>query len=124
MSEGSDNRSEFIRKKVDESWKDTVQKEKTTEPGPAAAAEPPPAEFLTFISTLAMQALMALGEIAHPVTQEKQADLPQAQYLIDVLQMLSEKTQGNVTPQETDELNTLLYELRMKFVRKTQEAAR
>lgn len=68
-----------------------------------------------------MQSLMALGEIPYPNTGKKQADLPQAQYLIDTLQMLSDKTRGNLTEQESGELNTLLYELRMKFVQKKQE---
>ena len=108
-------------KKVDESWKDSVRKEK--EAGPEGhPATLPEADFLSFVSTLAMQVLVSLGEVTHPATDQKQTNLPQAQYLIDTIQMLSEKTRGNLSSDETNELNTLLYELRVKFVRKNQEA--
>ena len=113
---------EVTPKKVDESWKDSVRKEKEAEPRRAAPAAPE-TDFLPFISTLAVQTLASLGDIPHPATGQAQTDLAQAQYLIDVLQMLFEKTRGNLSEQETHELNTLLYELRMKFVRKKQEGA-
>ena len=108
-------------KKVDESWKHSVEKEKHT-PSPAEEpALPAEADFMGFISTLAMQALMAIGEIPHPQTGQPQPDLFQARYLIDVIQLLSEKTKGNLSAEETGELKTLLYELRVKFVKKSQE---
>lgn len=110
----------FTAKKVDESWKDSVQKEKEipTEPPAPAVAE---TDFLTFMSTLAVQAMAALGEMPLHPGQESRTDLVQAQYLIDIIQMLSDKTRGNVSKQETDALNTLLYELRMKFVAKKEK---
>ena len=109
---------DFTPKKVDESWKDSVRKEKETRSEAPAAV--PEADFLSFVSTLAMQTMMALGELPNPLSKTTRTDLPQAQYLIDTIQMLSDKTRGNLTDQETDELNTLLYELRMKFVAKKQ----
>ncbi|MBI3615916.1 MAG: DUF1844 domain-containing protein [Candidatus Omnitrophica bacterium] len=66
--------------------------------------------------------MMALGEVPHPVTNARQEDLEQARYLIDVLGMLQEKTKGNLTPEEADLLEGLLYELRMKYVAKTKQA--
>ena len=109
------------QKKVDESWKESVQKEKGlfSEESPVAQ-QAPESDFLGFVSTLAMQVMMALGEIPHPETQEAQQDLPQAQYLIDIIQLLSDKTKGNLSPQEEAALKNLLYELRLKFVKKTQ----
>ena len=120
-------------KKVDESWKDAVLKEKSALSGQApkaasaarASAAPPEeeagdSEFLGFVSTLAVQAMMAMGEMPHPQTGERVQDLAQAKYLIDVLRVLSEKTQGNLTPAEAKEMKTLLYQLQMKFVQKEQ----
>lgn len=104
--------SESTPKKVDESWKDTVRKEKETAPETPPAPAAPETDLLSFVSTLGMQALALL--------EEKNTDLRQAQYLIDVIQMISEKTRGNLTETESDQLNALLYELRMRFVRKTQ----
>lgn len=111
-----------IRKKVDESWKSSVEKEKgpsSFEESPAEPAAEP--NFSFFLSTLGMQALVALGELANPATQDKKADLAQAQYLIEVLRMISEKTKGNLTQEEEAVLRDLLYDLQMKFVEKSQQ---
>lgn len=125
-------------KRVDESWKEQVEKEKSqaaapspraggpqpSAPGrdePAPSRKAPSGEFGMFLSSLSMQAMMALGELPHPVTQERQEDLEQARYLIDILGMLQTKTQGNLTAEEGQLLEGLLYELRMKYVSKTRE---
>ena len=50
-------------------------------------------------------------------------NLPQARYLIDVIQLLSDKTRGNLSPEEEKVLKNLLYELRVQFVKKSQEAS-
>ena len=78
--------------------------------------EMPPVDFNLFVSSLGMQALMALGEIENPIDKRKQKQLPQAKYLIDTLEMLKTKTIGNLNDQETNTIQTLLYELRMKYV--------
>ena len=77
-----------------------------------------------FLSSLSMQALVALGEMAHPATGLAQEDPEQARYLIDVLGVLHEKTQSNLTQEEAALLDGLLYELRMKYVEKTQQPGR
>jgi hypothetical protein len=59
-----------------------------------------------------------LGEIPDPETNEPIEDLNRAKYLIDELGMLEEKTAGNLTPDEARALKSILYELRMKFVKK------
>ncbi len=98
-------------KKVDESWKSSVEKEKRSPATPSEESAPSQEiGFLGFVSTLAMQALTAMDE----------PNLPQARYLIDIVQLLSEKTKGNLSPEEAAELKTLLYELRVKFVKKSQ----
>ena len=110
-----------IKKKVDESWKDSAHKEKEAEPSPEnSESEVPEPNFSLFLSTLAMQSLIALGEAPHPVTHQKTEDLFQGKYLIDVLQILAEKTKGNLTAEEDNMLKNLLYELQMKFVEKIQ----
>ena len=108
-------------KRVDESWKNSVEKEKRVDPHAEETAPPVESEFLVFVSTLAMQAMIALGEIAHPQTGQPEPDLPQARYLVDTIQLLSEKTKGNLSKEEEGELKTLLYQLRVKFVKKSQE---
>ena len=111
-----------VKKKVDDSWKDVVQKEKST-----AAPEPPPASplpeklgFLDFISGLGMQTLAALGEIPDESGVTKPIHLEQAQYLIDVIEMLAQKSKGNLSPEEKTSLDELLYGLKVKFVQKSR----
>ena len=118
------------QKKVDESWKDSISKEKEflspeTEKGAAEQEKMTAAEasFSFFLSTLGMQALTALGEIANPSTGEKSVELDQAKYLIDIIQMLSEKTKNNLSAEENSMMDGLLYELRLKFVQKSQRPA-
>lgn len=119
-------------KKVDESWKEQVQREKerahrevtedTSKRARAAQTGFPPvqASFATLITELAMQASLFLGEIPDPDTNEPVEDLNRARYLIDELGVLEQKTAGNLTPDEERALKNILYELRMKYVKKTQ----
>ena len=112
-------------KKVDESWKNTVEKEKSTVETPQGAVKPSTAEgkdsaFSHFLSTLAMQAFAALGEIPDPMTGETRLEPKQAKYLIDILEMLHKKTSGNLSADESAVFEDLLYQLRTKFVQKSQ----
>ena len=108
-------------KKVDESWKNTVENEKTVLPPEENLPEPPPVDFLAFVSTLAMQALMAMGEMAHPETGAADKNFPQARYLIDILQLLSDKSKGNLSGEEANAFKNILHELKVKFVKRSQE---
>jgi hypothetical protein len=108
-------------KKVDESWKEKVIGEKdkvseTQEKSEQENQEMPPVDFNLFVSSLGMQALMALGELENPITNKRQKELPQAKYLIDTMAMIQEKTKGNLNEQESDMIEQMLYQLRMKFV--------
>jgi hypothetical protein len=85
---------------------------------PGAEAEPPlpPPDLLFLASTLYMQALVALGVIAHPMNGESKLHLPQAKHAIDTLQMLQEKTAGNRTAEESEAIEHMLHELRLAYV--------
>lgn len=91
-------------------------------PAPAQAPSPPPAEdlpqidFSTFLLSLSTSAFIHLGEIPHPETGEPEKSLPMARQTIDTLAMLQQKTQGNLSRDESRLLEHLLYELRLKFV--------
>jgi uncharacterized protein YjaG (DUF416 family) len=106
-------------KNIDENWKETVEKEKDSlkKEGKPLPAE---ADFNFFITTLALQASIALGEIANPLTNKKEEELTQAKLLIDTLGVLKEKTKGNLSEEETKLLENCLYELRMQYVIKTK----
>lgn len=108
---------ENTKKKVDETWKELADKEKNVNNAGQgeAEAEIPPADFSSFITSLSVQALMSLGEIENPFTKKKEKDLNQARYIIDTIDMMKEKTKGNLDSEEENLLSTILYELKMKF---------
>lgn len=75
-----------------------------------------PASFVNFLSTLATNAVAALGAMPHPATGQRTIDLETGKFWIDVLAMLKEKTKGNLQPQEDRLLDGLLGDLRMQYV--------
>jgi hypothetical protein len=117
---------------IDEDWKAQVQAEKeaATKSKPATAAAEdsaagagpggdmplPPASFELLLTMLATEALVSLGQVAHPATGQVHVNRGQAQYLIDMIEMLREKTKGNLTSGEQQLTDTLLHQLRMAFV--------
>jgi hypothetical protein len=92
-----------------------------TPPSPAAGAEHSPESgaeinFTAFVVSLSTQALMHLGEIPDPITNQREHDLAAAQHMIDILGMLQNKTRGNLDPDEEGLLRSILFDLRMKYV--------
>lgn len=81
-----------------------------------APGEMPPADFQTLLSTMATQALFALGAFPDPRTGQRVAHLDLARHHIDMLGVIEEKTKGNLTEEESDALTTTLYELRQRYV--------
>jgi len=72
--------------------------------------------FSTFILSLTTSALVCLGELPDPIAKEKTINLPLAQQTISIIEILNEKTKGNLTEDEENLLGTVLYDLRMKYV--------
>lgn len=125
---------------IDEDWKSQVQAEKeaaakqtsgeaaSATEKPATESQPsakrpdvgdlpmPPASLEMLITTLATEALVALGQVPHPATGELHAHRGQGQYLIDTIEMLRQKTKGNLTPDEQHMIESVLHQLRMVFV--------
>lgn len=124
------------KKKVDESWKEQAELEKQAGPaGPTKTERPavptaprekgllgpegaPQARFDLFISGLAMEALIALGDMPHPTTHQQGTNMSQAKYLVDLLGILEEKTAGNLSVDEEKLLKDTLYQLRMRYLAK------
>ena len=86
-------------------------------PRPGAdIGEPSEINFATFIVGLSTQALLHLGEIPDPSTNSPMRDLNAAQQLIDILGLLRDKTRGNLDQDEAGLLDSILFDLRMKYV--------
>lgn len=130
---------------VDDDWKAQVEKEKAAatakpepssdevlakETEPAEVAEPaektepaaddagqlPPASLEVHISMLFSQCMAALGQMPGPDGQPTEVNKPFAKHFIDTIEMLQEKTSGNVTDDEKKMMAEVLHAMRMAFV--------
>jgi hypothetical protein len=122
---------------VDSDWKEQVAKEKeatqeieTTEEAAsgdefvpkegdqdaAGFPPPPPASFEILVSMMFTQAMSMLGHIPDPAGAEIPVNKPYAKHTIDTLEMLGEKTKGNLTDEESAMLSEALHALRMAYV--------
>ena len=123
---------------IDTDWKEQVAKEKEAVTEPEATTEEaavstnddsvdsssepaempplPPATFETLVSMIFTQALAALGQIPDPSTGEATVNKAFAKHHIDTLDMLSEKTKGNLSESEAKIVDEALHAMRMAFV--------
>jgi hypothetical protein len=72
--------------------------------------------FIEFVMMQAQQASLFLGRLPHPQSGKSEIQLEPAKLFIDHLEMIREKTRGNLTAQEADILNSVLSDLQMAFV--------
>ena len=120
-------------KYVDESWKESVSNEKVPQPPQDSQDHPNPAphthepesedesgygelNFLNYLSSLVFQAMIFLGEMPNPASNQVEKNLRQAKLLIDTIAILRDKTKGNLNKEEENMLNGALYELQMRYV--------
>src|SRR5256885_12790581 len=82
----------------------------------ASAEALPEINFSTFVISLSTQALMHLGEIANPISEKVEIDVPVAKQMIDILAMLKDKSRGNLNASEDRLMEDILFDLRMKYV--------
>lgn len=80
----------------------------------------PPVDFAGFLLGLGQMALMHLGEMSEPQTGERRPDLNQARHAIDLLDLLEEKTRGNLSDEEANLLSYLRSDLKLRYVRLTK----
>jgi Domain of unknown function (DUF1844) len=83
---------------------------------PTSTPEGEGVDFHTFVMSLGTSAMYHLGEIPDPDTGERRVNLTMSRQTIDILKMIKIKTQGNLDSRETDILERLLYDLKIKFV--------
>ena len=98
----------------EEPKKEEEKKEETKDLPPL-----PEVNFATFVYSLSTSVLVHLGDIPEPINQKMDKNLPLAKQTIDILGILQEKTTGNLTPEESNLLDSLLYDLRMRYVKAT-----
>lgn len=93
---------------------------------PAADTAAPPLpeiNFASFIISLSSSALFHFGEIPDPATNQQVRNLPLAKQTIDILGLLQEKTRGNLDKEEKQLMESVLYDLRMRYVEQLKKDA-
>ena len=76
----------------------------------------PKMDFPTLVLSLTTTAMLQMGLVPDPATQKVEKNLPAARRTIDILEILNDKTQGNLQPDETRLLDRCLHDLKMSFV--------
>ncbi|MDR1397995.1 MAG: DUF1844 domain-containing protein [Desulfarculales bacterium] len=76
----------------------------------------PPADFGSFIISLAHAAMLHMGQISNPDGSRTEKNMPLARHTIDTIAMLQKKTKGNLAQDEQALMDGILTELRMQYV--------
>ena len=85
----------------------------------------PALSFTAFVISLASSAAIHFGDLPDPASgQRGEPNLEGAAQMIEILGLLEEKTKGNLTAEERQVLESVLYELRLRFVEATGEGKR
>ena len=110
FSESSDTKEEPA------AAKELDVKEKVVEPT-TAPSDYPPVNFTNFVISLSTSALFHFGDFPEYEGGKAEKNLPAAKQTIDILNMLNEKTKGNLDQNETNLIQGVLYELKMRYVK-------
>ncbi|MEI7998651.1 MAG: DUF1844 domain-containing protein [Candidatus Omnitrophota bacterium] len=76
----------------------------------------PQLDFFNYIASLGFQAMIFIGEMPNPLTNQMDKNLKQAKFLIDTMTIIREKTSGNLTKEEAELINGSIYELQLRYV--------
>ena len=76
-------------------------------------------DFSNFVLSLNASAMVHLGDIPDPNTKEREINLPATKHTVDILELIQEKTEGNLTEDEKKLIDDVIYTLRMRYVQAT-----
>ena len=75
--------------------------------------------FLELLYIFHASAMQAMGKIKHPMTGKTEKNMEQARHAVDMLEMIKEKTNGNLNEELNRALDTFLSEMRLNYVEET-----
>ncbi|MCX6112753.1 MAG: DUF1844 domain-containing protein [Proteobacteria bacterium] len=77
-------------------------------------------DFATFLMSLASAAYCSLGIVPNPITKKTEKNLVLAKQQINLLELIKEKTKGNLNKDEEQLMESILYQLHMTYVKSTE----
>lgn len=82
--------------------------------------------FMYLVGSFEMSAMIAMGKIKNPMTDKTEKDMNQAQFSIDILDMMKEKTAGNISDYEAKYLENTTGQLKLNYMdeMKKEESAK
>ena len=89
---------------------------------PSAPDQLPPPSFSLLVATFASQAAVAFGQVPNPIDGKTEVRLELGRHAIDMLDILEQKSKGNLTAEENTFLENVLHQLRLAFVEATKKA--
>ena len=119
FQENGESRSPDVSEKQEEEAAGEPSPETGKDASEPDAKQLPPIDFPSYILSYYTQGLVLLGEVPSPYSGKKEEDVEASRHTIDILTMLQEKTKGNLRQDEQQLLENVLYELRMKYMAKT-----
>jgi hypothetical protein len=113
FAEGAGNEKESAAPAFEEKSKEDEQKNIN----PEKEFNYPPINFTNFVLSLSTSAMFHFGDFPDHEGGTPQKNLPAAKQTIDILDMLNEKTKGNLNDQENKLIQGVLYELKLRYVK-------
>jgi hypothetical protein len=83
---------------------------------------PPAMTFLKFLQGMVIEAQVQLGVLPHPLTGERTVNLAYARATVQIVEMLRDKAQGNLTPEEEDYLRGAIMGLKNRLKQAEDQA--
>ena len=109
---------------VDDDWKAEARKVKERLAEETAKREPlPDPTFAELVNMIAIQAMVGFGGMAGPGGERIPPNLEIAKHYVDMLQVLEDKTKGNLSDDEKNLLDQVIYEVRMRYIQSASGGA-
>jgi hypothetical protein len=89
----------------------------TAQPSKGKEPDYPPINFTNFVLSLSTSALFHFGDFPDQEGGKTQKNLSAAKQTIDILDMLNDKSKGNLNENETQLIQGILYELKLRYVK-------
>ena len=121
-SENADTVEQTLADQGEVSSESSAEDGAVVSPTDSYMAAPPPASFEMLVTMFFTQAMAALGQIPNPMTGVAEISKPHAKHYIDTLEIIGEKTKGNLSTDESKMHSEALHALRMMYVNVKQPA--